>query len=427
MSLSPRTIALCDPQPADPVINCPHCQHEIKLTESLAAPLLKARELEFKQREAALRDREAAFENALTERLTIERKKLADEEHKKARLALGNELETKQRELNELNEVLKEREAKLATAQALQAELVRKQRELDDQKRELDLTIEKRISEQATELRAKAKQQAESELSLKISEKDLVIRQMQQQLEDMKRKAEQGSQQLQGEVQELELEHLLTSRFARDAILPVPKGEFGGDILQHVMGPANTQCGTILWESKRTKNWSDGWLAKLRQDQRVAKADFAVLVTRALPKNVEHFDLIDNVYVISPSCVVPIAMMLRQALIDLSMARQSVEGRGTKMEMVYQYLTGPQFRQRIQAIVEAFSAMQEDLNQEKKAFARQWAKREVQIERVIGSTAGLYGDLQGIAGKVIQEVEGLSIAGMLDATPKPDLIGTTAQ
>jgi hypothetical protein len=229
---------------------------------------------------------------------------------------------------------------------------------------------------------------------------------MQRQIEDLKRRAEQGSQQLQGEVLELELEAQLRAQFPRDTIEPVPKGEHGGDVLHRVAGPLGP-CGTILWESKRTKNWSDGWLPKLRDDQRAAQAEIAILVSQALPKEVESFALVDGVWIVHPRVALPVAMTLRHSLIEVASARQAGEGQQTKMEIVYQYLTGPRFRQRVQAIVEAFSTMQEDLDKEKKVITKQWAKRAEQIDRVMQATVGMYGDLQGIAGKTLQEIEGL--------------------
>lgn len=416
MSLSSRTIVPRETQSADPVISCPHCQNEIKLTESLAAPLLKNKELEFKQREAELRERETGLEQALAERLAAERKKLAEDEQKKARLAIGADLETKQRELKELSEILKARDAKLAEAQAAQAEIVRKQRELDDQKRELELTIEKRVSATVSEIQLRARQEAADEVKLKVMEKDQVIQAMQRQIEELRRKSEQGSQQLQGDVQELELESILSSRFTQDTVTRVPRGEFGGDVVHRVLSHAGNVCGSILWESKRTKNWSDGWLVKLRADQRAAKADFAVIVSQALPKDVTHFGLIDGVYVVSPQCIVPVATLLRKALLELSIARQSSEGRETKAAMVYEYLTGPRFRQRMQALVEAFTSMSDDLRAEKKAILKQWAKREMQLESMVGAAAGMFGDLQGIAGKGLQTIEGMELLGITDQT-----------
>ena len=417
---------------AEPTIFCPQCKSEIKLTESLAAPLLESvrrdyeqrlaqKDNEISKREKLLNQRAESIEKAkqnldheIEQKLRSERARIVSEEAQKAKLAIGSDLEQKAKEINDLQQILQEQDKKLGEAQQVQAELLRKQRELDDAKRELDLTIEKRVQANLVAERDKAKKEAEEELKLKVMEKDQTITAMQKQIEELKRRAEQGSQQLQGEVQELQLESLLRAKFPRDTIHPVAKGDFGGDVLQRVIGPLNQICGTILWESKRTKNWSDGWLPKLRDDQRAAKADVAVILSQALPKDVDTFGFLDGVWVADPKVAVPVALSLRQSLIEISAARQASQGQQTKMEMVYGYLTGPRFRQRVQALVEAFSSMKEDLDREKKTITRQWAKREEQIDRVMQATVGMYGDLQGIAGKTLQEIEGLEFQGMLD-------------
>src|SRR5215831_9484986 len=272
---------------AEPTVVCPQCKSEIKLTESLAAPLLESIKRDYEQRLAQKDADMAKREKTLHEHEAALQKqtRIAAEEAKKAKLTLGNELDRKIKEINDLQEVLKQRDAKLADAQKAQADLIRKQRELDDAKRELELTVEKRVQADLAAAREKAKKDAEDEMKLKVMEAEQTIASMQKQIEDLKRRAEQGSQQLQGEVQELEIESLLSTRFPRDTIQPVPKGEFGGDILHRVMNPVGQQCGTILWESKRTKNWNDGWLPKLREDQRSAKAEIAVIVSRVLPKD----------------------------------------------------------------------------------------------------------------------------------------------
>jgi hypothetical protein len=418
----------------EPSIICPKCKTEILLTESLAAPLIDAtrRQFELKlsqkdeeiaQREQAVRDKEKQVAEAgraleqqvadqVAEQLAKERVRVIAEESKKARLAGAAELETKAREVAELQDILREREGKLAEAQNAQAELIKKQRELDDARRELELTVEKRVQDGLGEVRSRAKREAEEGLKLKVMEKDQTIASMQKKIEELKQKAEQGSQQLQGEVQELELEGLLRAKFPFDSIEPVAKGEFGGDALQRVVGASGQPSGTILWEFKRTKNWSDGWLTKLREDQRTAKADISVLISQALPKGVETFDLIDGVWVTHPKAALPLAAALRDTLLQVSIARQVTEGQQTKAEMVYEYLTGPRFRQRVEAMVEAFTCMKEDLDKERKVIMKQWAKREIQIERVMGATVGMYGDLQGIAGKSIQEIEGLDLKAL---------------
>ncbi len=407
----------------EPTIICPKCKAEIKLTESLAAPLIETTRREYErrlsQKEADIVKREEdvskareSIETQVADKTRQERVKIAAEEAKKAQLALGSDLEQRNKEISDLQEILKQRDKKLSEAQKAQAELIRKQRELDDAKREMDLTIEKGIQEGLSATREQARKEAEEGLKLKVMEKEQTIISMQKQIEELKKKAEQGSQQLQGEVQELELEELLRAKFPCDTVEPVPKGEHGGDVVHCVMGPFGQICGKILWESKRTKNWSDSWLVKLREDQRAAKAEIAVIVSQALPKGVETFELIDGVWVTHPRSSMPVALALRQTLIEVACARQATEGQQTKMEMIYQYLTGPRFRQRVQAIVEAFSSMQEDLEKEKKAITKQWAKREEQIERVMQATVGMYGDLQGIAGKTLQEIEGLELRAL---------------
>ena len=414
----------------EPTILCPKCKTEIKLTESLAAPLIESTRQQFEQqlaqkdsdiaqREQAIREKEKQitetinkFDEQVEEQLKKDRAQIVAEETKKAKQAAAIDLDQKAREVVELQELLTSREEKLAEAQKAQADLIKKQRELDDAKREIELTVEKRVQEGLDATRRVAKKEAEDEQRLKVMEKEETITAMQKQIEDLKRRAEQGSQQLQGEVQELELENLLRTKFPFDAIEPVPKGEFGGDVLQRVVNQSSQPSGTILWESKRTKNWSDSWLAKLREDQRAAKAEIAVIVSQVLPKGVETFEMVDNIWVTHPRAALPVAAILRQSLMEISLARQASEGQDSKTEMIYQYLTGPRFRHRVEAIVEAFSTMKEDLDKERKAIMRQWAKREAQIERVMSSTVGMYGDLQGIAGKSLQEIEGLSLPAL---------------
>ncbi len=305
---------------------------------------------------------------------------------------------------------MKAKDEKLLVAQNAQAELIRKQRELDDAKREFELTVEARVQESLGGVRLKAKRGAEDELKLRLAEREETIASMQRQIEVLKQKAEQGSQQLQGEVQELELEALLTAKFPLDLVEPVPKGEFGGDILHKVLSSSGQQCGTLIWESKRARNWSDAWLSKLRDDQRAAKADLAVLVSRVLPKETVAFDFIDGVWIVEPRCAVPVAIALRQSLIEVSSVRQTNLGQSTKMGMVYEYLTGQRFRAHVESIVEKFTEMEADLAKERKTMTRLWAKREEQIRGVIDSTAGMYGDLQGIAGRSLDEIAGLEIA-----------------
>ena len=414
------------------IIKCPECKKDIPLTASLAAPLLEStraeyearldrkeqeflvREGEISQKEAELKKEQSSLKEQIEKQLKEERAKIAKSEAEKIRREFSLDLEDKEKALADLQETLSLRETKLKEAQQAQVEAEKKRREFEDKEREMDLTIQKKINEGLNEARDKARREGEETLSLKVKEKEETINAMSRQIEELKRKAEQGSQQLQGEVLELELEQALADRFKTDIIDPVPKGEFGGDVLQRVLTSGGVECGLIIWESKRTKNFSETWLTKLSRDQAAAKADFAILITQTLPKGVESFDLMGNIWVAHPSYALPLAVALRNSLVELQMARSALQGQESKADLVYEYLTGPRFKQRIRAIVEAFESMKTDLDKERRAIQKQWIKREEQIERVVQGTIGMMGDLQGIAGTSIQEIEGLSFDSLLE-------------
>ena len=322
---------------SEPTITCPNCKQEIKLTESLAAPLVEATRNRFEQllaqkdmdvvrRENEIdvaKEKLANAKKSLDKKVSVkvedqlikERTRIIDKETKKAKKAVSSDLAQKEKDLAELQAVIENNQEKLAEAQSAQANIIKKERELDDARREIELTVEKGIRDKLIETRERAKREAEESLKLNIAEKDQTISSMQSKIEDLKKKADQGSQQLQGEVQELELEENLRREFSLDVIEPVPKGEFGGDVVQRVVSVSGQPCGMILWESKRTKNWSDGWLPKLREDQRAAKADIAVIVSQSLPKGLDTFQTIDGVCVTHPRLVLPVATLLRQSLI----------------------------------------------------------------------------------------------------------------
>jgi hypothetical protein len=371
---------------AEPTITCPKCQSEIRLTDSLAAPLLAE-----------------------------VRKSVAGEEARKARALVDDELAARTREIAELREIAAVRTEKLAAAQKAHAEVLKKERALEDRERELNLTVERRVQDEVVAAREQARREVDERMQLKLSEKDLTLDAMRRQLEEMKRRMEQGSQQAQGEVLELELEALLATRFPCDTIVPVPKGEFGGDVVQRVCSPAGHACGSILWESKRTKNWSDLWLPKLKQDQREAKAEVAILVSTALPRGLEGFEFRDSVWVVHPRFALALASVLRSSLVELAAQRVAGQGLATKSEQLYAYVTGPRFRQRVAAVVEAFMAMQDDLQAEKRSTQRQWSKRQAQIDRVLLATSGMWGDVEGMTGRSLPEIEGLALPEPLDS------------
>lgn len=383
------------------IIKCPTCKSEIKLTEAMAGPMVQAARSEF----------ETKLKNVKTEADADAAKRaqsFIQKEVGKYRSSIEGDLQAAKDRAAESERLLQEREAKLAEAQKAQADLVRQKREFEEKSRELDLTIEKRVTASASTIREEARAAAEADLGAKVSERELLIDRMKKQMSEMQKKIEQGSQQAQGEVLELELENTLRSRFVFDSIEPVAKGVFGGDVIQRV-SEHMIPVGTILWEMKRTKNWTEGWLAKLRGDQRAAKAEIAIIVSYVLPEGISTFGMREGIWISAPAYAVELCAVLRHALAEVAAARQASEGQESKMQMLYSYLTGSGFKHRVQAIVENFGNMLEDLEKERKVQERVWAKREGQIRIAMKAAAGMYGDLQGIAGSSLKEVEGLNM------------------
>lgn len=422
-------------------IKCPHCSKAFKLNETLAAPFIeetrKRCEKEFEKKEEELEERRRAFdeqqkaaekarkslekdraalnrqkeqlEEQVAERVEQQRAAIARDEAKKAKQKYDEQLAQRDEEKSELEDRIKEKDKKLADARKQEVEFRRKQRELDEKIAAADVELEKRVTAALGPERQKAKEEAEEQQRLKLAEKDKIIDDQKRQLADAQRRLEQGSQQLQGEIQELDLEHRLRAAFPTDNIEPVPKGEHGGDTLHRIVAFPGEICGTILWESKRTKGWQGPWPDKLKQDQRAAKADLAVIVTQAMPPGVNTFGEVDGVWVTTPALAMPLGAALRLCLIECFLARRAAAGQQDKMAILYQYLTGPAFRQRIEAMKDAFIAMEEDLRTERRVINKQWDKRQKQIDRMMVATVGMYGDLQGIAGAPLQEIEGLNL------------------
>jgi len=411
----------------EPDIKCPNCGTSIKLTESLAGPLIESTKKDFEEKLRAkddvIRTKMAALkkdqdevvaarndlDTEILKAVASEKEKIVLEEKEKAKKLAALDLKKMEDEKLSLEEVLKERETQLQQAHAKELELTRKQRAFDEEKRQLELTIEKRVSVQSEALRAKFKAEADASLDLKLKEKETHISSLNKKIDDLKKRAEQGSQQMQGEVLELALEERLASKFIYDEIVPVPKGVHGGDVVQRVRSPSGQICGSILWETKRTKAWSGSWIAKVKDDQRRAEAEVAVIMSATLPQEVTRFNQVEGVWITDFESALSLAEALRVQLISLANAKVIQEGQGSKMELIYEYLTGPKFKHRVEAIIEKFEDMRGDLDKERKMMTRSWAKREAQIQGVIGSTIGMWGDLEGIAGKSMPEIDGLDI------------------
>jgi len=401
-------------------ITCPNCGKEIPLTETLSHQLkeslrkeyedkAKEKEQELARREKLLEekakqveDSEKAIEQRVAEKIKAEKEKLKKEAKKEVEEALL--LEQK-----DLQEQLAEKDRKLEEARKAELDLRKKIREAEEARKNVELEVARRIDEEREKIKQQTIEIFSEEHRLKDLEKDKKINDMLKTIEELKRKAEQGSVQTQGEVMELDLEDLLKTRFPVDEIEPVPRGIRGADILQRVYTRKGQYCGTIVWETKRTKAWSDGWISKLKDDQRGVKADIAVIVTETMPKDAGSITQIEGVWVTNFSLAGGLAEVLRTGLIQVFQAKLSAVGKGEKMEVLYNYLSGPEFRQRVEAIVGTFRSMKEDLDKEKRAITKIWAQREKQIERVMMNTAGMYGDLQGIIGASLPQIEMLEL------------------
>lgn len=401
-------------------ITCPNCKTEIEISSALSAQVteklrtefqaekqrreqrMTRREADLEKREQALKSSEQSIEQKVQARLAKERDKLREDADKKAKEEVALDVRDREAELRSVKE-------KLEHAQQKELELRKKSREVDAEKRELEVTLNRRLDEEREKIRETAKRETIEERQLKEAEKDKLIADLKRQIDHLKQKSEQGSERLQGTVLELSLLDLLGRHFPHDKIEAVPKGMHGGDVVQEVRDFSGRICGTILWESKRTKNWSDTWLPKLRDDQRRAKAQIAVLVSVELPKGVAAFSRIDGVWVTSWVCTLGLAHALRSGLTEVARAKQALSGQHGKMEMLYNYLSGAEFRHRIEAIVEAFVTLKDELDAEKRAVARLWAKREKQLERAAIQTAGLYGDLGGIIGNALPQIQNLEL------------------
>jgi hypothetical protein len=376
------------------------CEDQLA-TAKTAEETLRKREQELVGIEKNLQQQRESLDQEVKAELARQRDQLLEQARQTAREEAAVEIKDRDTQVADLR-------AKLKTSSEQELALRQKTRDLEEREEQLKLEVARTLDAERDKLREDARRKADEEHELALKQKEVQLDQMRRQIDELKRKAEQSSQQLQGEAQELVLEDLLRERFPGDEIEEVGKGIKGGDALQRICA-SGVECGTILWESKRTKTWSDAWLGKLRDDQRKAKADMAVIVTAVMPAGVDHFCHRDGVWVCSWSCATAVAQALRAGMLEVGKVRRALEGQHGKMEQVYNYLVGSEFRNRMAGIIEAFVNMRGDLDSERRAIEKCWAKREKQIERAMLSTAGMYGDFQGIIGGTLPEIEGMSL------------------
>ncbi|HXM29715.1 MAG TPA: DUF2130 domain-containing protein [Chthoniobacterales bacterium] len=398
-------------------ILCPHGEgHRFTLQEGLAESTI--RRIQEEQAEANAKDKfelQARFE---AEREAI-RQAAKSEESQKAKIreqAFQEQMAAQARLIDEIRRQLSEKSA---------AEF-NLQQSMEALKAEQNLALAKAAADARELSRIEAMGLAEKKLGEKFEQELEALRLRQRELEkqrddakeaahELRRRMEQGSQQAQGEALELTLEAELAFRFPTDRVEPIANGAYGADILHTIIMADGRNCGSITWETKNAQSWNSKWLEKLRTDVISSKSEFGVLVSTALPEGVKYFDQIDGMYVCSLSVWFAVAAMLRQQIINLAFARASAEGRDQKMDVVYRYLTGPEFRERVNAIIQTFVGMQDQLSQEKRALMKHWSRREKQIQTVLNGLSGMYGDLQGIIGTAsLPEIETLEITDLED-------------
>jgi len=399
-------------------IRCPTCGEIIPITETLHHQLteetrsevrqefareqqtLTKRDNELQAREASLMQAEQTLDAKVTERLAEEKAKLTKEALIKAREYFRLEIESLQADADE-------KDIKLQDAQKRELDLRKQKRELESAKESLELEVVRKVDAEREGIREEALAQAAEENRLKNAEKDKKLSEALKMNEDLNRKLQQGSQQTQGEVLELELEDVLRDCCRSDEILPVPKGVRGADVLQIVRSRSGVKCGQIIWEAKNKKNWSDGWISKLKDDQQQAKADIAVLVTDVLPDNIECFGLREGVWVTSSKYVPGLVSVLRAGIEHVAQAKRAVANKNETAEALFTYLTGPEFGNRVEAIMRAFITMKRDMEKEKRVMVNTWCRREKQLELVLGNTSGMYGELQGLMGASLKPIASL--------------------
>jgi hypothetical protein len=412
-------------------IQCPNCANQINVNEILYHQLeneFKQKNLlekkrfdeemaqkrveykdameQLKKRESSIKEQKEKFDEELKEatkeQLKLEKEKLNQqlrkeilEEQNESMELLKKELESKSKQVKELNKS--------------KAEIERLKREKDEFESKIKADVEIELTKKLSEEKEKIKKSADEQNELKIKQKDEQLEQLKKQLQEAQRKAEQGSQQLQGEVQELAIEEYLENKFAFDSIEEIKKGARGGDCIQIVHTREIQNCGKIYYESKRTKEFQKSWIEKLKADMRDKGADIGVLVTSVLPKELDRVGLVDGIWVCTFEEFKGLSSVLRESIIKVNLAKKSEENKTDKMSLLYGYLTSTEFTMQVDAIVEGFTQMQKDLDSEKRSMNRIWKQREKQIEKVLDNTIGMYGSIKGIAGNSIGNVKSLEL------------------
>ncbi|WP_187832262.1 DUF2130 domain-containing protein [Helicobacter pylori] len=414
---------------------CPKCQAPINVNEALYKQierenqsrfLAQQREFEkevnekrvqyqshfkmLEQKEEALKEREreqqAQFDDAVKQASALalqdERAKIIEEARKNAFLEQQKGLELLQKELEEKSKQVQELHQK-------EAEIERLKRENNEAESRLKAENEKKLNEKLDLEREKIEKALHEKNELKFKQQEEQLEMLRNELKNAQRKAELSSQQFQGEVQELAIEEFLRQKFPLDSVEEIKKGQRGGDCIQVVHTREFQNCGKIYYESKRTKEFQKAWVEKLKSDMREIGADVGVIVSEALPKEMERMGLFEGVWVCSFEEFKGLSAVLREGVIQVSLAKKSQENKGDKVNLLYHYLTSSEFSMQVNAIIEGFEQLRADLESEKRAMARIWKSREKQIDKVFEGTINMYGSIKGIAGNAIGQVKALEL------------------
>lgn len=417
-------------------IKCPSCDMEISIDEVMTRQIetkikkgfeeqQKIKEAEIVKKESDILEREKEMksrEQNFFEKLEHEKLKIRDEVKKQAgeeRIKIEEDAFRRANEKNEIvtvllrrqleesennkknerkifEEQIKEKEKRLNESQTKEIEIRKEKNKLEEDKKNFELEKQRQLDEERQKITEEASHKAAEKEQYRIAQLEKQLSDATKVNNDLTRKLEQGSQQTQGEVLELKLEELLKQEFFSDEIMPVPKGINGADIIQRVISRTGKICGQIIWEVKKTKAWSEGWVQKLKDDQRIIKAELAVIVSAVLPDNIKGFIFRDGIWICDIKMAIALASALRINLEAIAREKAMAVGKNEKVEFLYAYLTGVEFKQRVEAMMEAFMGMQDGLNKEKRAYQKIWAEREKQIQKAGANIIGMYGDLSGL-------------------------------
>lgn len=394
-------------------IKCPNCAHVFPMEEAMAedykkelrekaAAYARQKDEEYQRKLQVFESEKQQQLKAFEAKLTEEKNKLKDNLEENLRKSISADFENK---LQILEGNAKENAEKLKLAREKELDFLRREESLKVKEEEMELAFQRKMQEQRNELVEQIRKQEAEKNSIKDTEHQLRLKELEKQLDDqkklaeeMKRKAEQGSMQLQGEVQELILEELLRTNYPFDLIEEVGKGVRGADCVQVVRNQFGQECGKIIYESKRTKDFGGDWIEKLKKDMRSMGIDVAVIVSQCYPKGMDCFGQRDGVWICSFEEVNAVAYVLREGILRLAGAVKSQENRGEKMHMLYDYLMGAEFSEQWKAIREGFMSMKLSIQRERDAMERLWKAREKQLEKVLLNATHIRGSIEGIAG-----------------------------